>query len=108
MSTYANIEIGYHSFCICNDGYPSNVVPWLASLIEKSKESKYSEATFKGLLLEEDDVYLGTAYLESYNYTVEKNIISIVKDKKQFKVEVKGRKIYSNGIEISNDILSKF
>ncbi len=41
MSTYANIKVGYQDFCICNDGAPSNIVPWLASLIEKAKESQY-------------------------------------------------------------------
>jgi len=104
MSTYANIKVGGSVFCVCNDGNPSNIVPWLASLIEEAKKSEYPQATLKGLLLE-DDAVLGKASLASYTYGVERNIISFQTDTQQFKIEVKNRKIYSNGEEISQEAL---
>ena len=104
MSTYANIRIGCRYFCVCNDGHPGNLVPWLASLIEEAEESEYPEATLKGLLLE-DGVYLGKAALASYTYGVERNIISFQMDREQFKIEVQNGKMYSNGEEISQEIL---
>ncbi len=58
----------------------------------------------KGLLLE-DDVYLGTAALAAYEYTVEENIISFEMDNKQYKIEAKDGKMYSNGKEILEETL---
>ena len=104
MSTYANIKVGGHVFCVCNDGNPSNIVPWLASLIEVAKDSQYPQATLKGLLLEED-INLGKAALASYNYTVEGNRISFQTNSEQFKIEIKNGKMYRNGEEISQEIL---
>jgi len=104
MSTYANIKIGCRYFCVCNDGHPGNIIPWLASLIEEAKESEYPEATLEGLLLE-DDAYLGRADLASYIYEVEGNIMSLQMDKEQFKIEVKNGKMYSNGEQVSQEEL---
>jgi hypothetical protein len=106
MSTYANIHVGDECFCICNDGFPFGTVPLLAPLIEKAKGSKYPEATLKGLLLE-NDVYLGTAALASYDYTVQENTILFQIDGKQFKIEVREGRMYHNGREITEGDLWK-